>query len=153
MARIDEKGKRFEFLVGRIDEAISSGFYIEAMALTYALMEERTYSLLDKLKINYKNSDKLYQCLKYLDKHIIERTITVTPSKMSLDELMDMLKTELIDSKLIDDVQLWREQRNNITHDLAKENITYSSIEIYACQGNVYFRKYTSIIMKIKKLL
>ena len=51
MARLDPKGRRFEFLVKRIDEALASGFYVEAMALTYSLMEERTYKLLERLNI------------------------------------------------------------------------------------------------------
>lgn len=49
MARVDQKGQRFEFLVGRIDEALDAKYYIEAMALTYSLFEERTYKLLDRL--------------------------------------------------------------------------------------------------------
>lgn len=153
MARVDEKGKRFEFLVGRIDEAIVAGYYVEAMALTYTLMEERTYSLLDKLNINYKNKDKLYQCLCYLEKHINERTIMVNTARMNSGGLIDWLKEELIDSKLIENINLWRIKRNDITHDLAKQAIDYCSIEKYAIQGNTYFRQYTSIIMKLKKIL
>jgi len=153
MARLDEKGKRFEFLVARIDEAIIAGYYVEAMAITYSLMEERTYSLLNKLQINYKNRDKLHQCLVYLEQHIVNRTVTVAPSMISQDDLIDWLKAEIIDSKLVEDIQIWRGNRNDITHDLAKQTIDYSSIESYANQGSVYFRKYTSIIMKLKKLL
>ena len=63
MARLDPKGRRFEFLVKRIDEALDSGFYVEAMALTYSLMEERTYKLLERLNIPRRNGDKLFQCL------------------------------------------------------------------------------------------
>lgn len=153
MPRFDEKGKRFEFLIGRMDEAINAGFYVEAMSLTYSLMEERTYSLLDKLQIPYKSRDKLHQCLVYLETHILNRTVTVSPSKKSMDELIDWLKVELVDSGLIKDIQIWRDKRNGITHDLAKQNIAYSSIASYAIEGNTYFRKYTSIIMRLKKLL
>lgn len=128
MPRLDEKGKRFEFLIGRIDEALVSGFYVEAMALTYSLLEERTYSLLDKLQIRYKSRDKLHQCLVYLESQILNRTVAVALSQISLDELIDWLKVELIDSGLINDIQVWRDKRNGITHDLAKQNIDYPSI-------------------------
>lgn len=153
MARLDEKGKRFEFLVERIDEANRTGFYVEAMALTYALMEERTYTLLKRLGIPYKSGDKLYQCLVYLKKCIQKRTLSIAPKKISLDELHDWLKAELIDTKLVDNIQSWRNRRNDITHDLAKQTIAYNSIGPDAIQGSQYFRKYTAIIMRLKKLV
>lgn len=153
MSRIDEKGKRFEFLVARLDEAKENNYYIEAMAITYALMEERTYSLLDKLGIPYKNKDKLFQCLTYLKNSIIDRTLTIVPAKVSLEELINYLQVELIDSNLIDDIQIWRDTRNDVIHDLAKKTIDYSALKVPCDNGSDYFRKYTSCIMKVKKML
>lgn len=153
MPRLDEKGKRFEFLIKRIDEAITAGFYVEALSLTYSLIEERTYSLLDKLQIEYKSRDKLHQCLVYLESEILNRTIMLTPCTINLDELIDWLNVELIDSSLVTNMQAWRIKRNDITHDLAKLNIDYASIVDYAKDGNTYLRKYTAIIMRLKKLL
>ncbi|WP_139197284.1 hypothetical protein [[Clostridium] fimetarium] len=150
---MDEKGKRFEFLVSRLDESKNNGYYIEAMAITYALMEERTYSLLDKLGISYRNKDKLYQCLEYFKKNIIDRQLTLTPTKMSIDELTDWLKVEFIDSGLVDNIQLWREKRNGVIHDLAKTTIEYSDLEETCNSGSEYFRKYTAYIMKLKKVI
>ncbi len=53
MARTTIQGKRFESLIGKIDDALKDGYYMEAISLSYALMEERTYRLLDRLGINY----------------------------------------------------------------------------------------------------
>lgn len=153
MARSDEKGKRFEFLVGRIDEAIDDKYYVEAMALTYSLFEERTYKLLERLNISRKNSDKIYQCLIYFKDHVINKTISVTPCKCSLDELTTWLQKEFLDSGLIDNIQIWRNKRNDVIHDLAKQNIEYKSLEITAKEGRDYFRIYTALIMKLKKLI
>ena len=54
MGRHDPKGLRFEFLIKRIDEALAAGYYVEALALTYSLFEERTYKLLERLDIQRK---------------------------------------------------------------------------------------------------
>lgn len=153
MARVDQKGQRFEFLVGRIDEALDAKYYIEAMALTYSLFEERTYKLLDRLNIPRRNSDKIYQCLHYFENNVKNKTISVMPRTGSEDELIEWLQTEFLDSALIDNIQAWRDKRNNITHDLAKQDIDYASLAAVAHEGRNYFRRYTALIMKLKKML
>lgn len=153
MARVDQKGKRFEFLVRRIDEALNDKYYIEAMALTYSLFEERTYKLLDRLNIPRKNGDKIYQCLKYFKGNVINKTINVTPRTCSANELVAWLQIEFLDSGLIDNIQDWRDKRNDVTHDLAKQDIDYANLAVVAQEGRKYFRTYTALIMKLKKML
>lgn len=149
--RKDEKGKRFEFLISRIDQSLEEGFYVEGMAITYALFEERTYRLLDRLNVSYRNRDKLYDCLVKLQTAISNKTISVTTPRMRSDEFNDMLKDVLISSNLIRDIQAWRETRNDVIHDLAKTNIDYSGLKTTCENGRELFGKYTAIIMKIKK--
>lgn len=153
MSRHDEKGKRFEFLVKQIDNALDNGYYVEAMSLVYALMEERTYSLMDKLNIHYNRGDKLYQCLTYLKDHLTNHDLTIVPLKKTLPEVYTCLENELINSQLVDNIQVWRDQRNKVIHDLAKQDIEYSSIQAIAQNGRDYFRQYTAIIMRLKKVL
>lgn len=153
MGRVDTKGKRFEFLIKRIDDALSAGFYVEAMALTYSLMEERTNTLLDRLQIHRSNADKLYQCLMYFKNHIANNTIIVTSNTCTQAELTQWLKTEFIDSNLVDNIQDWRTERNAVTHDLAKQDIEYSTLKATAQKGRDYFRKYTALIMRLKKMV
>lgn len=149
--RKDEKGKRFEFLISRIDQSLEEGFYVEGMAITYALFEERTYRLLDRLNVSYRNRDKLYDCLVKLQTAISNKTISVTTPRMRSDEFNDMLKDVLISSNLIRDIQAWRETRNDVIHDLAKTNIDYNGLKTTCENGRELFGKYTAIIMKIKK--
>lgn len=149
--RKDEKGKRFEFLISRIDESLKDGFYVEGMAITYALFEERTYRLLDRLNVSYRNRDKLHDCLVKLENAINDKTINVTTPRMSTDDFIDMLKDVLITSNLIPDIQTWRAKRNDVIHDLAKTTIDYSSLRTTCENGRELFAKYSAIIMKIKK--
>ena len=149
--RKDEKGQRFEFLISRIDEALEKGFYVEAMAITYALFEERTYRLLDRLDVQYRPRDKLYDCLDKLDKAVKDKTIIVITKRMTIDEFRDMLDSTLITSNLIADIQDWRSKRNDVIHDLAKTTIDYNSLKSTSEDGRDLFAKYSAIIMKIKK--
>lgn len=153
MARLDQKGKRFEFLVGKIDKALDDNYYIEAMALTYSLFEERTYKLLERLNIPRKNGDKIFQCLTYFKDYVMNKKISVMPCKCSSDELTKWLQKEFLDSGLIDKIQIWRNKRNDVTHDLAKQDIDYENLEITAKEGRDYFRKYTALIMELKKMV
>ena len=54
---------------------------------------------------------------------------------------------------MIDNIQKWREKRNDVIHDLAKQNTDYSDLEVLATEGKDYFRKYTSLIMFLKKMI
>ena len=113
MSRKDEKGELFEFLVRRTDESLEEGFYVEAIALTYALMEERTYRLLDRLGIAYRHSDKLSNCIGYLRDSITNRTISVMSGKIGTDALNEWLDQVFLSSGLINDIDVWRKQRND----------------------------------------
>lgn len=149
--RKDEKGKRFEFLISRIDESIEKGFYVEAMAITYALFEERTYRILDRLNIAYRNRDKLHACLEKFENAINDRTISISTKNIELDGLIDLLDNELIKTNLISDIQDWRDKRNKVVHDMAKMTIDYSGLKRTCEDGRQLFGKYSAIIMRIKK--
>ena len=152
MGRINEKGKRYEFLVERIDVALHAGFYAEAMSLTYALFEDRTYRLLDHLGIPYKNSDKLFNCLTYLKKHVVDNhTVPATPSGCTSAELVAWLQAEFFSSNLVSNIDIWRKERNDVIHDLAKRDIDYAALSSVAQEGRDYFRRYTALIMQLKK--
>ncbi|WP_024859169.1 hypothetical protein [Ruminococcus albus] len=153
MARKDEKGQRFEFLVGRIDDAIKNEYYVEAMAITYALMEERSYTLLDRLNIHYTGKDKLYHCIDKLKNAINDKKITVTPKKGTTDTLIDFLATEFISTNLLDNIQNWRDRRNDVIHDLAKQTIDYDTLKQPSEDGRKNFALYSAVIMKVKKML
>lgn len=154
MARNNEKGKRFDFLVGRVDESLKAGYYIEAMAITYALLEERSYTLLDRLNIPYDSEkDKLYKCINMIKKAITSRNLSVTPKKGTVDDLLDYLSSKMITSELLKNIQVWRKDRNDVIHDLAKQTIDYSSLKQTAENGREYFALYSAAIMSIKKKL
>jgi len=148
VSRNSEKGKRYEFLVKQMDASIASGFYIEAMGIAYAMMEERTYRLLDHLGLSYNpRNDKLYECLKKVSDYIQAQVNT----NSNLDEVSGLLDCCFIKNNLCQDIQEWRKKRNDMTHDLAKQTIDYESLHPIAIEGCELFKKYSALIMTVKK--
>lgn len=162
MARTTIQGKRFEFLIGKIDDALKDGYYMEAISLSYALMEERTYRFLDRLGINYMfynsrthrmEATKLADCLKLLRDNINNHSITASSQRITATNLTNDLYSMLIASKLITNIDKWRKKRNDAIHDLAKGTISYPQLKNTAINGRKYLRVYLSSIMKIKRKL
>ena len=162
MARTTIQGKRFEFLIGKIDASLKDGYYMEAISLSYALMEERTYRLLDRLGINYMvynsrthrtEAVKLAGCLKRLRNAINNHSITVSSHRITAANLTTYLHSMLIASNLISNIDKWRRERNDAIHDLAKGTISYPQLKSTAINGRIYLRVYLSCIMKIKSKL
>lgn len=163
MARTTIQGKRFESLIGKIDDALKDGYYMEAISLSYALMEERTYRLLDRLGINYMvvynrrthrmDAAKLAGCLQLLRDNINNQSITVSSRRITTTNLTNDLHSMLIASNLITNIDKWRRKRNDAIHDLAKGTISYSQLKNTAINGRNYLRVYLSNIMKIKRKL
>ena len=150
--RLDTKVKRYEFLVQRADKSLAAGFYVEATAIIYSLLEERTYSLMKKLGLPYKEKNhKLFHCIEFINDAIQDHTIPYAPSVTVVD-IHKLLKSELIESDLLKKINAWRSERNDIMHDLAKQNINYESLQSIAENGVSLFRSYTAFIMRFKKL-
>ena len=137
MKRGTPKGKRIEKLIDRADLAIELTFFLEANWIIYSIIENRVKSLaLEKLALipireNYHGCIEIM--LKELDSNeIIKNDVTI---------------------ELLDELDNWRLERNDIMHDLAKEKLDFERIETATTIGRVLLSKITAVNMKIKKKL
>lgn len=165
MPRLTEKGKRFEKLINKADEAYKNGYYVETISLVYSLFEERTYAFLDMLDVKYNKKQKLAGCLGELKKAIQKKTIGVTPKKISKDGLCNYISDDLLKDKsksatkdddknsIHGQIDKWRKDRNDVIHDLAKGLVDYAATKEIAESGYKLFKKYTALIMRVKKLI
>lgn len=95
--------------MAQLKRAMKNGFYFECIFLEYAVMEDRTESVLRHAGKNLTNKrgnplslfDKLKQIRKFNDKFISSR----------------------LNDELLDAVDNWRSQRNELVHLLMKDNI------------------------------
>ena len=137
MKRGTIKGKRIENLIDRADLAIELTFFLEANWIIYSIIENRVKSLtLEKLKL-IPIRENYHGCIEIMLKEL-------STNEIIKDDVTLNLLTELDN---------WRLERNNIMHDLAKEELDFTKIEKATIAGRSLLAKIAAVNMKIKKKL
>ena len=137
MKRGTIKGKRIENLIDRADFAIKFTFFLEANWIIYSIIENRVKSLtIEKLKLN-PIRENYHGCIKVMVK------------ELSSNEL---IKND-VTLNLLTELDNWRLERNNIMHDLAKEELDFERIQKATIIGRSLLAKIAAVNMKIKKKL
>lgn len=147
------KEKVLESLVLRIEEAIMEGFYIEAVSITYSILENKTYDLLNMLGIPYKGADRTYQCLTYFSMHMEKRDIIICEDANKNCVLMDWLEEIFLTSGLVDGIHAWRNERNVITHDLVRKGMKIPELERLALEGKKLVMEYIEKIEALEEYI
>ncbi|MCG9879645.1 MAG: hypothetical protein MH472_03510 [Bacteroidia bacterium] len=134
MKRGTIKGKRIEKLISRADLAIKHTFFLEANWIIYSIIENRIKSLtLEKLKL-LPVRENYHGCIEVMfgelpTNEIIKNDVTLS---------------------LLTELDTWRLERNNIMHDLAKEELDFKRIEKATIVGRALLAKIAAVNMKIK---
>ena len=112
----------------RLDKAINNAFYLEAMFIAYAIIEDRAEAILS-YEENSIHSDKFVSIDRKLNKikKIAER-------KKSLPE-------RYFSDELIDDIFEWKEERNQLMHALMKQLLTTEMLRDIALKSKELARK------------
>lgn len=112
---------------GRLKKALASGFNLEAVFIEYAILEDRTESILrhaDKWEAYLKSlkgrQAKLDSKIKYIQK---------------LAEQKRSLPNRYFSGDLLDRVLEWKEDRNRLIHALMKQQLARGEIGEVASQG------------------
>jgi hypothetical protein len=135
MTRKSAKGINFQKLIARADLAIQLTFYLEANWIVYSLIENRIKSLtLEKLALTPLR-DNYHGCIEVMLKNIEQNQII----KNIVTENLLMILDE------------WRLERNDLMHELAKEDIDEARIIKVANEGRKLLGKIASVNMKVKK--
>ena len=113
----------------RLKSAMNSGFNLEAMFIEYAIMEDRTESILrhaDKWEAYLKNrkgrDPNIDSKVKYIQKLAENRK--------------DLLHKYFFD-ELLDRILAWKEDRNRLIHALLKQQLEHNEIKALAEQGKL----------------
>ena len=111
-----QKYTNYREQMGRLNKAIRNGFFLEAIFIEYAILEDRIESVL-------RHSGKFNP-----DRH---RTLN---SKLRRMEEMQRAKKELlrkyISDELIASITEWKEERNRLIHALMKQNLHTEEISL-----------------------
>lgn len=123
-----QKYENYKEQFRRLHKALTNGFNLEAMFIEYAIMEDRTESIL-------RHSD-LWEA--YL-KHQKGRDPTITSKIKYIQkraESGNRLLIKYFSDDLLDLVLTWKEERNRLIHALLKQQLEHNEISELAAQGN-----------------
>ena len=113
----------------RLNKALVNGFNLEAMFIEYAIMEDRTESILRHG--GYWDS--------YLKRRGNGRCATLN-SKMSYIqskiESGDKLLAKYFPDNLLNGILIWKEERNRLIHALLMQQLAHNEVTGIAEQGN-----------------
>ena len=97
----------------RLDKALNNNFYLEALFIEYAIMEDRTESILryegNEIKVKEGSFISINRKLDKIKK--------IAEQRKSLPE-------RYFSDNLIECIQLWKDERNRMIHALMKQSLT-----------------------------
>ena len=126
-----KKKEKYAYLMDKLKAAITNEYYYEAIFIEYAVLEDRTASILRHMKCN-KNIDDLTLNDKL---KCIENSLVVKNDKYIQRHLPKTMFSGLHD---------WKNARNKLVHDLV--GLDYNNIQIknMALLGNILVKKLNS---------
>ena len=107
-----------------LEKALSNNFYLEAIFIEYAIMEDRTESILryEGNEIKAKDGEYISINRKINKIKAIAQTKKSLPQKYFSNELLDMILD-------------WKEERNRFIHALMKRSLTTEELAEFALKG------------------
>ena len=112
----------------RLNKALANGFNLEAMFIEYAILEDRTESILKHgglwdayLKKQKGRGPTINSKITYIRKRI---------------ESGDKILKKYFSDDLLEQVLGWKDERNRLIHALLKQQLAHNEVSELAAQGN-----------------
>lgn len=112
----------------RLNKALVNGFNLEAMFIEYAIMEDRTESIL-----RHAGHWEAYMKKRKGKDPTINSKITYIRGKVNSD---DKHLSKYFSDDLLDKVLIWKDERNRLIHALLKQELAHNEVKNLAAQGN-----------------
>ena len=125
----------------RLKKALSNGFYLEAIFIEYAIMEDRLESALRHGKLWNPKPDQFVS----LDKKC-KNVAKMAESKKNL-------ASQYFSKELTDSVFAWKEDRNKLIHALLKQSLHTEDLRAVAEKGEVIVKQLCSKTASFKRAL
>lgn len=114
----------------RLDKALNNNFYLEALFIEYAIMEDRTESIL-----RYEGNEiKLKEGSFISINRKLDKIKKIAEQRKSLPE-------RYFSDNLIECIQLWKDERNRMIHALMKQSLTTEELTELALEGKILCRQ------------
>lgn len=127
-----QKYENYKEQFKRLNKAMNNRFYLEAIFISYAIMEDRTESIL-------RHAGKWEQCVKRSRNGAPGIHFKINKIKNLADQNVSLLNKYFSDD-LLDNILEWKDERNRMIHALMKQSLTTDILESLAVQGKEYAR-------------
>ncbi len=137
-----EKYENYKEQFQRLKKAMDNKFYLEAIFIEYAIMEDRTEAILAYEGNNLnKNGERLKKL--YLKCERIVKLIRNDPTRIGT----------YFSKTLMDDIMTWAKERNDVTHKLLNMRITTDKLLDTAVRGDELCKELRNKANNYKRML
>ena len=137
-----EKYNNYKTQMGRLKKALNSQFYLEAMFIEYAIIEDRAEAIL-----RYENNS-----IKEKEGHPVSINRKLKRI-LALTEERNSLAGKYIDTKVVNEILEWKEERNGLIHALMKKKITTEEICVIVFKGEELAKSFTNMATNYRRAL
>ena len=127
----------------RLNKALTNGFNLEAIFIEYAILEDRTESIL-------RHSGQWEAYLKHRKGRKPGLESKIKYIKMRADNKKSILCKVFADD-LLDKMLTWKDQRNRLIHALLKQQFAHNEVSSLAVQGNILAKELRSRSSKFNR--
>lgn len=130
-----QKYENYKEQFKRLNMAMSHNFYLEAIFICYAIMEDRTESILrhaDEWE-KFENKSKGFVTIKAKINRI-----------KKLAEQRGTIANKCFSDSVLDEILVWKEKRNSLIHALMKQELTTEGLSELALEGKTLARTLTN---------
>ena len=135
-----EKYSNYKTQMNRLKKAMTYQYYLEAMFIEYAIIEDRAEAILRYENNSIKSKEGQFVSL---DRKL-NKILDIARAKNSLAK-------KYIESSLIEEIRAWKDERNGMIHALMKKSLTTQDILILAEKGLDLSRRFTDIATKYRR--
>lgn len=124
-----QKYENYKEQMNRLKKAMTNAFYLEALFIEYAIMEDRAEAILkyEGNEINAKNG------FVSIDRKL-NKILKIAEQKRSLPN-------KYFSDDLIERIAAWKEERNRLIHALMKQSLTTEELRLLAENGQALTRE------------
>ena len=137
--RGDDKQEVYATLKTRLNSALRSEFWFEACMIEYAIIEDRTSSILDKARV-CKDA--------YLHMGLYEKLDSI---KEQINEEHPIISKK-VSIETINAIDSWRKQRNETVHNACNKPYNDSQLKDFALEGKELVRTISNDSQKVTRL-
>lgn len=125
-----KKNEKYKELMEKLKKSVNNEFYYEAIFIEYAILEDRTESILKHANLSIVDSNKVPLTLN-------SKLYKIKQSKIFKSSYVKKHLTEDLISSIYD----WKKDRNKLIHDLIKSDYSNEKIRSVAFDGYNLIKK------------